>query len=101
MATYLGRPADLQGWTAGAVINRDGRPWLQYRAGWDSYSEQRHDLFDVIARYRRFPVGLFTGPEALQQAVRAAGSAPADSGTAGRPQRAGAANGAASDKGTP
>jgi spermidine synthase len=101
MATYLGRPADLQGWTAGAVINRDGRPWLQYRAGWDSYSEQRHDLFDVIARYRRFPVGLFTGPEALQQAVREAGSAPADSGTAGRSQRSGAANGAAGVKGAP
>ena len=76
MATYLGRPADLATWTAGAVINRDRRPWLQYRAGWDSYSEQRHDLFDVIARFRRFPSGLFVGSEALQQAVRDAGSAP-------------------------
>jgi spermidine synthase len=105
MATYLGRPADLTAWTAGAVINRDGRPWLQYRAGWDSYSEQRHDLFDVIARYRRFPVGLFTGPEALQQAVREAGSVvpggASDSTAAGRSQRSGTANGSASDKGTP
>jgi spermidine synthase len=75
MATYLGRPSDLKEWTADAVINRDRRPWLQYRAGWDSYSEQRHDLFDVIARYRRFPSGLFVGPEPLVQAVRDAGSA--------------------------
>jgi len=85
MAAYLGRPADLATWTAGAVINRDRRPWLQYRAGWDSYSEQRHDLFDVIARYRRFPSGLFVGSQALQQAVRDAGAAPP-------PARSGPAN---------
>jgi hypothetical protein len=59
------------------VINRDSKPWLQYRAGWDSYSEQRHDLYQILARYRRFPSGLFLGPEALQQAVRDAGSASA------------------------
>jgi len=76
MATYLGRPADLADWTAGAVINRDAQPWLQYRAGWDSYSEQRHDLFRVLARYRQFPTGLFTGPDSLLQRVREAGSAP-------------------------
>jgi len=65
-ASYLGRAEDLSAWTAGAHINRDRQPWLQYRAGWDSYLPQPTDLIRSIARYRHFPDATFTGDDALR-----------------------------------
>jgi spermidine synthase len=77
LATYGGRRADLEPWLADAEINRDRRPWLQYRAGWESYTQQTDDVYGAIAAYRKFPEDLFTGSEALKDALVARGNAPA------------------------
>ena len=75
MATYAGRRDDLAPWLAGAEINRDRKPWLQYRAGMESYTEQKADTYAAMAAYRRFPEELFLGSEKLKQELRAGGGA--------------------------
>ncbi|MEQ1831783.1 MAG: fused MFS/spermidine synthase [Candidatus Eisenbacteria bacterium] len=77
LSSYLGRAQDLKPWTDGAHINRDREPWLQYRAGWDSYTQQPNNLFEEMARYRKFPHELFVGTPELQQALMDAGAAQA------------------------
>lgn len=77
LSSYLGRAQDLTAWTDGAHINRDREPWLQYRAGWDSYTPQPNNLFEAIALYRKFPRELFVGSPELQQALIDAGAAQA------------------------
>jgi len=74
LATYGGRRQDLAPWLADGAINRDRNPWLQYRAGWEAYTEQTDDVFGAIASYRRFPQDLFVGSEALQRELMAGGS---------------------------
>jgi len=75
LSSYLGRAEDLKDWTAGAHINRDRQPWLQYRAGWDSYVPQPTDLVRAIARYRHFPDETFAGDDALRAQLVQAGAA--------------------------
>ena len=77
LASYLGRAEDLGPWLAGAHINRDRQPWLQYRAGWDSYVPQPNDLIRSIARYRRFPAEPFVGSDSLRGELLAAQAAQA------------------------
>jgi hypothetical protein len=72
MATYTGRRRDLAPWLAGARVNHDRKPWLQYQAGLDSYAPQKTDVYGEIAGYRRFPDDLFEGSEELQQELEAA-----------------------------
>jgi len=67
LSTYLGRAEDLAPWTAGAHINRDQQPWLEYRAGWDSYLPQPTDLMRRVTRYRRFPDQTFAGDSAMRE----------------------------------
>ena len=74
LATYAGRRSDLAPWLADARINRDRRPWLQYQAGWEAYTEQTDDVYGAMAAYRRFPEDLFVGSEALKRALLAGGS---------------------------
>jgi spermidine synthase len=76
LATYAGRHSDLGPWLADAEINRDRKPWLQYRAGLESYTMQTSDTYGAMAGYRRFPEDLFVGSEPLRQQLRAGGSAP-------------------------
>src|SRR5262249_59894567 len=80
LSSYLGRAEDLAPWTAGAHINHDRRPWLQYRAGWDSYTPQPTDLMRAIARYRRVP-----GGEVARRGAPAARVVPAGGGPARAP----------------
>ncbi len=74
LATYAGRKADLAPWLADAQINRDRRPWLQYQAGWESYTPQTDDVSGALAAYRRFPEDLFVGSERLKQALKTGGN---------------------------
>ncbi len=76
LATYGGRRSDLAPWLADARINRDRKPWLQYQAGWESYTEQTDDVYGAMAAYRRFPADLFVGSETLTGALRAGGTVP-------------------------
>lgn len=76
LATYAGRRTDLAPWLANARINRDRRPWLQYQAGWEAYTDQTDDVYGAMAAYRKFPEDLFVGSEALKQALLAGGSGP-------------------------
>lgn len=76
LATYVTRRSDLAPWLAGASIDRDWQPWLQYRAGLESYTEQEADIEAKMSEYRVFPEDLFTGSPALKKAVKDAGAAP-------------------------
>jgi len=75
LATYGGRNQDLAPWLADGTINRDRKLWLQYQAGWESYTDQSDDVYGAIAAYRRFPHDLFVGSPALQRALMTAGAA--------------------------
>jgi spermidine synthase len=72
MATYTGRRRDLVPWLAGARVNRDRQPWLQYQAGLDSYAPQQADVYGEIVRYRVFPEDLFAGSEQPMEELKAA-----------------------------
>jgi spermidine synthase len=74
LATYAGRRSDLAPWLADARINRDRRPWLQYQAGWEAYTEQTDDVVGAMAAYRKFPEDLFVGSEAMKRALLSGGS---------------------------
>src|SRR5262249_36779893 len=63
MATYTGRKADLEPWLARGWVNRDGRPWLQPRAGLEPYPRQKGEVYGATAGYRHFPEDLFEGSE--------------------------------------
>jgi spermidine synthase len=66
-ATYSGQKSDLEPWLRGAEINRDGDLRLQYIAGWGINSDMADYLYRQMLRYRRPPVGLFTGsPQSVQ-----------------------------------
>jgi spermidine synthase len=69
LSTYAGRAGDLQPWLAGAHINHDHQPWLQYRAGWDSYLPQPNDLIQSVTRYRKFPNPMFVGSDESRAAL--------------------------------
>ena len=69
LSTYLGSAEDLKPWLAGAHINHDRQPWLQYQAGWDSYVQQPTNLIQSIAAYRRFPNPSFVGSDELRAAL--------------------------------
>jgi hypothetical protein len=73
LSTYAGRRVDLAPWLAGAEVNRDRKPWLQYQAGLESYTAQKADVYRAMAVYRRFPEDLFVGSGALKQELRAGG----------------------------
>lgn len=70
LATYTTRRSDLAPWLAGAQITSDRRPWLQYQAGLESYTEQEGNIYASISSYRIFPEDLFVGSDALKQALK-------------------------------
>jgi len=72
LATYGGQAADLQQWTAGAEINRDGNLRLQYLAGLALNNSMEGSIYNEILSYRKFPRNLFAGSEPRLQALAAA-----------------------------
>ena len=72
LATYGGQAADLQQWTAGAEINRDGNLRLQYLAGLALNDSMEGAIYNEILSYRKFPRNLFVGSEPRLQALAAA-----------------------------
>jgi spermidine synthase len=72
LATYGGQAVDLQQWTAGAEINRDGNLRLQYLAGLALNDSMEGTIYNEILSYRKFPRNLFVGSEPRLQAVAAA-----------------------------
>jgi spermidine synthase len=72
LATYGGQAADLQQWTAGAEINRDGNLRLQYLAGLALNDSMEGTIYNEILSYRKFPRNLFVGSEPRLQALAAA-----------------------------
>jgi spermidine synthase len=72
LATYGGQAADLQQWTAGAEINRDGNLRLQYLAGLALNDSMEGAIYNEILSYRKFPRNLFVGSEPRLQALATA-----------------------------
>jgi spermidine synthase len=72
LATYGGQAVDLQQWTAGAEINRDGNLRLQYLAGLALNDSMEGTIYNEILSYRKFPRNLFVGSEPRLQALAAA-----------------------------
>jgi spermidine synthase len=71
-STFAGRAADLTPWLADADINRDRDLRLQYLAGLGLNQYQSDRIYADMVRYRRFPEDLFSGSDAVRQALRAA-----------------------------
>jgi len=72
LATYGGQASDLQPWTAGAEINRDGNLRLQYLAGLALNDSMEGSIYNEILSYRKFPRNLFVGSEPRLQALATA-----------------------------
>lgn len=67
LSAYAGRASDLEPWIRGADINRDRNLRLQYLGGWGINSAMADYLYREMLRYRRLPVGIFTGsPERVR-----------------------------------
>jgi len=67
LSAYAGRASDLAPWIRGADINRDRNLRLQYLGGWGINSAMAGYLYREMLRYRRLPVGIFTGsPERVR-----------------------------------
>jgi len=71
LATYAGRGPDLRPWLEGAQVNRDRNLRLQYLAGMGLNRYEGEAIHDSMLAYRSFPEGLFVGPEAAREKLRA------------------------------
>ncbi len=65
--TYSGSGRDLQEWLAGAEINTDRNLRLQYLAGMGVNVYGAADIFDAMAKFKRFPDELFVASDAWKQ----------------------------------
>jgi len=63
LGTYAGQRSDLDPWTQGAEINRDGNLRLQYLAGMALNTSMEGTIYNQMLQYRRFPHNLFVGSE--------------------------------------
>jgi spermidine synthase len=70
-STYAGQKADLAPWLADAVINTDRNLRLQYFAGLGLNLYRSGPIYSDMIASTRFPETLFTGSDALMQALRA------------------------------
>ena len=70
-STYAGTKADLAPWLADAVINTDRNLRLQYFAGLGLNLYRSGPIYSDMIASTRFPDNLFTGSDALMQALRA------------------------------
>lgn len=76
LSTYAGQASDLGPWLQGAELNRDRNLRLQYLAGLTVESNENASIYEAMARYRRFPQGLFVGREPSLRALRKSITAP-------------------------
>jgi spermidine synthase len=73
LATFAGRPTDLQGWLANANINRDRNLRLQYLAGMSLNLYQADPIYkSMISAGVRYPDGFFMGSPAMIDTLRQA-----------------------------
>jgi spermidine synthase len=73
LATFAGRPTDLQGWLANANINRDRNLRLQYLAGMSLNLYQADPIYkNMISAGVRYPDGFFMGSPALIDVLKQA-----------------------------
>jgi spermidine synthase len=73
LATFAGRPTDLQGWLKNAVITNDKDMRLQYLAGMSLNLYQANDIYQDMVSYGVYmPRDMFTGSEASLQALERA-----------------------------
>jgi spermidine synthase len=76
-ATYAANKVDLTEWFRDAQINRDRNLRLQFLAGMGLNQYQSEAIYDDMARYRRFPEGLFVAdPAWILQLRNAMGVSP-------------------------
>jgi len=70
-STYAGSAADLQPWLKDAPINRDRNLRLQYLAGLGLNLYQSGPIYAEMLTHRTLPQNLFSGSDALKNAVMA------------------------------
>jgi len=64
LATYAGRPTDLQGWLKDAMVTHDKDMRLQYLAGMSLNLYQANDIYQDMVKYGPFmPREMFTGSD--------------------------------------
>jgi len=71
-ATFAGRAVDFKDWLKDASINHDSNLRLQYLAGLGLNFYQAGPIYADMLRYAKFPEGMFTGSDAMMQALREA-----------------------------
>jgi spermidine synthase len=69
-STYAGQPGDLAPWLADAQINKDRNLRLQFLAGLGFNLYQSGPIYSDMIQYTKFPENIFTGSDALMQALR-------------------------------
>ncbi len=69
-STYAGRAIDLKEWLRDASINSDRDLRLQYLAGLGLNMNESDAVYAEILKYRRFPADVFTGSDALLDALK-------------------------------
>jgi spermidine synthase len=74
LATFAGRPLDLQSWLADATINRDRNLRLQYLAGMSLNQYEADSIYQsMVSHGVGYPEGFFTGSpgviDVLKQAI--------------------------------
>ena len=74
--TYSGSGRELKAWLEGAEINTDRNLRLQYLAGMGINTYGAADIFNEIAKFRKFPDQLFVASDAWKQSLSQAIGAP-------------------------
>ncbi len=69
-ATYSANKSDLTEWLKDAQVNRDRNLRLQFLAGLGLNEYNSEGIYDDMARFRRFPEGLFVADDAWLQQLR-------------------------------
>jgi spermidine synthase len=73
LATFAGRPTDLQGWLKNAVINQDRNLRLQYLAGMSLNLYQADPIYQNMISYGvKYPESFFTGSPGIIDSLRQA-----------------------------
>jgi spermidine synthase len=69
LAAYFGRGPDLAEWLADAQINHERSLRLQYLAGFSIERQHQREIYQAVARYRRYPEDLFIAPPGVRERV--------------------------------
>lgn len=69
LAQYAGRGKDLQPWLDGAEINRDASLRLEYLAGLALWNVEADEIFNEIAKFRRYPADMLKNDAAFKDDI--------------------------------